>query len=176
MGRIPNGLSLLRAGLAPLLVMCVWKNELLASAWIVGIALVTDMLDGWWARRYQCQTAFGAMMDPLADKGFALALFFSLAMTHRLPLWVACLVLARDVCLALGSVFLWIHGKTMLPPTWMSKANTGIQGLLGLSCLCSWPLVLWLMPLLVATTLGSSFLYAYRGWRVFQVSSKDVTK
>ncbi len=76
---LPTWLTLLRIVMIPVLVLVfylpyTWTN--FASAAIFGLAAITDWLDGWIARRYQLESAFGAFLDPVADKLMvAVALF-----------------------------------------------------------------------------------------------------
>jgi len=75
----PTWLTLARIVMIPVLVLVFylpyrWTN--FAAAGVFILAAVTDWLDGWWARRYQQHSAFGAFLDPVADKMMvAVALF-----------------------------------------------------------------------------------------------------
>ncbi len=68
---IPNILTLLRVAAIPLLVAFCYLGTRYATLWATGLfllAAVTDWLDGWLARRSGQATAFGAFLDPVADK------------------------------------------------------------------------------------------------------------
>ena len=68
---IPNALTLMRIMLIPVLVVVFYlpfKNHLLVAAVIFAVAAITDWLDGYLARRLGQMTAFGAFLDPVADK------------------------------------------------------------------------------------------------------------
>ena len=60
------------------------------------IASATDALDGWLARRRSMVTAFGKLMDPLADKLLITAALVSLVALYRLDAWVAMVIIARE--------------------------------------------------------------------------------
>ena len=60
------------------------------------IASATDALDGWIARRRSMVTAFGKLMDPLADKLLITAALVSLVALYRLDAWVAMVIIARE--------------------------------------------------------------------------------
>ena len=63
-----------------------WTN--FASAAIFGLAAITDWLDGWIARRYQLESAFGAFLDPVADKLMVAVALFLIVQGHPTP-WMA---------------------------------------------------------------------------------------
>jgi CDP-diacylglycerol--glycerol-3-phosphate 3-phosphatidyltransferase len=64
---IPNLLSLLRLALVPVLVVAAWLNEDQLFLLLLGICLLSDMLDGYFARKLQQVTEFGARLDSWAD-------------------------------------------------------------------------------------------------------------
>src|SRR5690606_6708384 len=68
---LPTWLTLLRIVLIPVLVLTFylpWQWSNFATAAVFGLAAFTDWLDGWIARRWQLSSAFGAFLDPVADK------------------------------------------------------------------------------------------------------------
>ncbi len=77
---LPNILTLLRLAIAPLLPAAYWLAPRPAVDWIAlalfAIAMATDFLDGWLARRYRLESDFGRMLDPIADKAAVLAALF----------------------------------------------------------------------------------------------------
>ena len=103
---VANALSLLRVLLAALL----WFRPA-SWAWVtgvMGVAAVSDIADGWAARRFgpagapECRV--GAWLDPVCDKIFMLSLAAAVYVVHRPAWWLVALVLARDflVTLLLG--------------------------------------------------------------------------
>ena len=94
-----NVLTLVRVALIPVLVAVLLsalpKSDLLAAVVFV-IASATDALDGWLARRRSMVTAFGKLMDPLADKLLITAALVSLVALYRLDAWVAMVIIARE--------------------------------------------------------------------------------
>ena len=88
---IPTWLTLLRIVMIPVLVVVFylpyqWSN--FASAAIFALAAVTDWLDGWVARRYHLGSAFGAFLDPVADKLMVAVALFLIVQGHPTP-WMA---------------------------------------------------------------------------------------
>lgn len=161
---IPNGLSLLRIGLTPLLVFFIHNAMGPQAACVTAFALITDVADGWIARLYQCESKLGKILDPLADKIFSFALFVSLVIKGDLPFWLLGLLVARDVGLVIGGLLLWRRKREVLSAHWTSKLNTALQAGIGICCLLSWPFA-WMIPIMVGTTLVSSVIYALQGWK-----------
>ncbi|OPZ18927.1 MAG: CDP-diacylglycerol--glycerol-3-phosphate 3-phosphatidyltransferase [candidate division BRC1 bacterium ADurb.BinA364] len=92
----PNGLTLARlALLAPCIALHRAGHPIGASA-VFLIAMATDSVDGWLARRLNQRTAFGAYLDPVVDKIVVLAMFYELAWSGLIPMAAAHLFLARE--------------------------------------------------------------------------------
>ncbi|KAM4062239.1 CDP-alcohol phosphatidyltransferase domain-containing protein [Hirsutella rhossiliensis] len=140
---VPNILTLTRLAAAPGIGCLVLYD---ARAWAVGLfayAAITDVVDGWIARRWNCKTVVGTVLDPMADKALMTVLTACLAVTGDLPVWVATIILGRDVGLGIAAIYYrWISlppPKTFarywdfsLPsaevrPTTISKYNTFLQ-------------------------------------------------
>ncbi|KAB5570052.1 CDP-alcohol phosphatidyltransferase-domain-containing protein [Coniochaeta sp. 2T2.1] len=183
---IPNFLTVSRLIAAPFIGYCILHGH---HSWALGLfayAGVSDLLDGWIARRWNLGTVVGTIIDPLADKTLMTVLTVTLAMQGSLPVWLAVIILGRDVGLGISAVYYrWISlppPKTFarywdfsLPsaevrPTTISKYNTALQlGLMGLTTLA--PVVapldlgtsLMVMQYVVATTTiwsGASYIYS----------------
>jgi phosphatidylglycerophosphate synthase len=69
---------------------------------LIGIASLTDFLDGWLARRTQVVTRFGALLDPIADRLFVLGVVISFLLGGQFSLWQAVAVMFRDVMSVIG--------------------------------------------------------------------------
>jgi CDP-diacylglycerol--glycerol-3-phosphate 3-phosphatidyltransferase len=96
---VPNVLTVLRILLVPVLVVALLgasRNGDLLAAIVFVVASLTDLLDGWLARTRNAVTAFGKLMDPIADKLLIVAALVSLVSLHRLAAWVAMVIIARE--------------------------------------------------------------------------------
>ena len=97
----PNFLTGLRFVMIPLLVILLMLEQttLVAfMAWFVfALAAATDWLDGFLARKYNCETVFGKLMDPLADKLLVTAGLIMLIPLGRIPAWICLLIISREV-------------------------------------------------------------------------------
>ncbi|KAH6624965.1 hypothetical protein B0J18DRAFT_367263 [Chaetomium sp. MPI-SDFR-AT-0129] len=183
---LPNILTASRLLAAPFIGYCILHDYHAAALGLFAYAGVTDALDGWIARRWNLGTVVGTVIDPMADKTLMTVLTVALAVKGALPVWLAFIILGRDVGLAISAIYYrWISlppPKTLarywdfsLPsaevhPTQISKANTALQlGLMGLTTLA--PVIpgvdmtgaLGVMQYIVATTTvwsGASYIYS----------------
>ncbi|KAF5000412.1 hypothetical protein FGRMN_1743 [Fusarium graminum] len=140
---LPNILTFTRLAAAPVIGYLVLHDQ---HAWAVGLfayAGITDLLDGWIARKWDSKTVVGTVIDPMADKTLMTILTICLAVKGALPIWCAGIILGRDVGLAISAIYYrWISlppPKTFarywdfsLPsaevrPTTISKYNTFLQ-------------------------------------------------
>jgi CDP-diacylglycerol--glycerol-3-phosphate 3-phosphatidyltransferase len=102
---VPTILTLLRIALIPVLAIVFylpWKWTSLAAAGIFALASVTDWLDGWIARRYHQYSAFGAFLDPVADKLMVATALFLIVQGHPtawMALWAAVIV-GREIAVS----------------------------------------------------------------------------
>lgn len=96
----PNRLSILRICLVPLIVLMMYVNTphaYAAALFLFCAASLTDLLDGWLARRYKLVTNFGKFLDPVADKLLVLSTMIALSGAGQFPAWVCVVVLFREL-------------------------------------------------------------------------------
>jgi CDP-diacylglycerol--glycerol-3-phosphate 3-phosphatidyltransferase len=97
---LPNILTMLRIVMIPIFLFFLDRDtpkDGVIAALIFTAAAITDLLDGWLARRLQLVSVLGKLLDPLADKLIVMAsLVWSVPM-GRIPAWVVVLVLAREI-------------------------------------------------------------------------------
>jgi CDP-diacylglycerol--glycerol-3-phosphate 3-phosphatidyltransferase len=91
----PNTITVLRAGVVPVLLFApLFPGEAGSAviAWIFIVAAVSDLVDGWLARRGQMVTHIGKLLDPLADKLLVSTALIVLLAMGRIPLWALWMV------------------------------------------------------------------------------------
>lgn len=96
---LPNSLTLLRIFFVPLLVVLLLTKERNMDLWAVGVLLlaaVTDLLDGYLARKRGQVTRAGILLDPIADKLLTSAAFISLVELHLVPAWIVVIIVGRE--------------------------------------------------------------------------------
>ena len=125
---LPNKLTLARLGLTVLFVIAVYSGASIAftvGALLFGAASMTDYLDGWIARKRGLVTAFGQLMDPLADKVLMSAAFIVLLDKDHgtMPAWIVIIVLAREF-LVTGLRLVASSRGAILAADWLGKQKT----------------------------------------------------
>jgi cardiolipin synthase (CMP-forming) len=125
---LANWLTVLRIVLIPVFVLLlVYRRPGVALA-VFSLAALTDMLDGYVARRRGSQSRLGAFLDPMADKLLLTASFITLTQLRVLPVWITIVVISRDVILVVGALLIHMLGGRIHPrPTWAGKAATFSQ-------------------------------------------------
>jgi cardiolipin synthase len=166
---VPNLLSIARLVLIPVVA---W--QLAAEAYEIALPLflaaaLTDLADGFIARRFRLTSRLGALLDPVADKLTMLVTTLVLAWQSLVPLWLAAAIIARDVVIAAGALaYRRLLGKVDIAPTLLSKLNTVVEFAMLLATMAAaagWlPSSRWLEALFaftLATVLASGAQYVW---------------
>lgn len=125
----PNLLSILRIILAPAFLFLFLSEDALykkLSLVIFFIAIITDWVDGWHARKYGVVSKFGIFLDPLADKILTSAAFIGLYILGIMPLWMVLIIVVRDIFITLLRSYQEFNGQTV-KTTFIAKTKTFIQ-------------------------------------------------
>jgi cardiolipin synthase len=126
---IPNALTLTRLVLIAPFLVSIYQANYVYAFYTFLLAGFTDALDGWLARSFHWQSAFGSFVDPIADKLLIVSSFIALACIGCIPWWLVTLVFLRDITISVG-VLAWyklMQGKPDFQPTFLSKINTVLQ-------------------------------------------------
>jgi cardiolipin synthase (CMP-forming) len=125
---LANQLTLLRILSIPVFVALLVYRKPGAALIVFALAALTDLLDGYVARRQGIQSRLGAFLDPLADKLLLTASFATLTYLRVLPAWIMIVVISRDLILLLGALLIHMVGGRIYPrPTLFGKAATFFQ-------------------------------------------------
>jgi cardiolipin synthase len=136
MRHLPNAITLLRLALVPVIGALLHAGQHGVAFGLFVVSAVSDALDGQLARRWQVQSRFGAIADPIADKLTMVVVAVLLAAQQALPWWFVALLVARDVVIVGGALaFCWRVGQLEMAPTPLSKLNTVLQFVLLLAVL-----------------------------------------
>lgn len=120
----PNVLTLLRFLLIPVYLYVFFTGHEQSAFLIMLLAGLTDVLDGYIARKRNQVTELGSMLDPLADKLMLLAVIFSFLAAGWLPLVAVIAFVFRDAGMIVGSVLFRVRGKKTVPANVMGKLTT----------------------------------------------------
>jgi CDP-diacylglycerol--glycerol-3-phosphate 3-phosphatidyltransferase len=147
--QIPNALTIGRIVLIPVYVWLITTcdgGRSWPAAIVFGVAGVTDQVDGYLARRWQVESPFGKIADPLADRLMIDAAVILLVHADRLP-WLALLIPARDLVALAGTPILMGRGYEFRvnllgkAATWLLYASLGFVMVTHEST--SWPIVIF---------------------------------
>ena len=105
---------------------------IISAAMLFFFAAMTDLADGYVAKRFNAITPLGAVLDPIADKLLMDSLFLTLAFDAHLPAWIALLVIGRDLLMVAGTLALrLLAGRFRVQPLLVGKLSTFFQIVLG---------------------------------------------
>lgn len=125
---IPNILSLFRIFLIPpfLIVYLTQDNQpyFIISALILLVSGITDVLDGFIARRYKMTSELGKILDPVADKMTQIAILAALVIKHPKLLWLVAIYLAKELAMLIGGLIILRKNIPMASSKWFGKIGT----------------------------------------------------
>jgi cardiolipin synthase len=125
---IPNAISIMRILLIAPIILLFVNDEF---GWALGlfvIAGLSDGVDGYIAKKYDWDTRLGAFLDPAGDKLLVAWSFGTLAFLGHVPVWMAVIVISRDVIIVAGSfIYHYLVHRLEGDPTVISKLNTGLE-------------------------------------------------
>jgi CDP-diacylglycerol--glycerol-3-phosphate 3-phosphatidyltransferase len=126
---LPNSLTLLRIFFVPLLVVLLLTKEPNMDLWAVGVfllAAITDLLDGYLARRRAQVSRVGILLDPIADKLLTSAAFISLVELQQIPAWIVVIIIGREFAVSGLRSIASAEGFTM-PASDLGKTKMVLQ-------------------------------------------------
>ena len=188
---VPTILTLLRILLIPVLVLVFylpWKWTNFAAAFVFLLASVTDWLDGWIARRYDQSSAFGAFLDPVADKLMVAVALLLIVQKHPTPwmaLWAA-VIIGREIAVsALREWMAELGQRARVKVAAIGKIKTIVQ-MVALTILLyfvpeklgdkpSIPFVIgdWMLAAAALLTLWSGLAYLHAAWPTLREDSRN---
>ena len=136
--QIPNAITVVRILLVVPIAVLLWRGDYRTALVVMIIAGLSDALDGALARGFKWTTPLGAFLDPIADKLLVIVLFVVFTIQTFIPLWLALIVVTRDVVILGGAAaYRVLYHEIEVKPTFVSKANTAMQ-LITLSLFFLW--------------------------------------
>ena len=121
---IPNILTIIRFILIPFIFTSVVNEDFLATIIIFTISAITDILDGYIARKYNYITDIGKLIDPLADKLTQMSLLLSLAILKILPWWIFAIVFIKEGVMIISASLMYKKEDVVVYSKWYGKLAT----------------------------------------------------
>lgn len=120
---IPNLLTIARFLLIPIIILFAVQDNYIMAIVFLTISGLTDILDGFIARKYNLITDFGKLIDPLADKLTQVSILTVLVIKDIIPFWILAIVLLKEFLMVSGASFL--YGKELVVSSkWYGKLAT----------------------------------------------------
>ena len=136
---VPNILTIIRFILIPFIVYYITKEQYILSFIFLTISGLTDILDGFIARKFNFITNFGKLVDPLADKLTQIAILATLVILKIIPSWILFIVVLKEAIMIAGASFL--YGKELVVSSkWFGKLATV---LFYIAIVCSFGIKYW---------------------------------
>lgn len=148
---LPNALTLFRILLIPAFVWVYFTPNPMLALCLYILASLTDLLDGFLARKLNQITNFGKLADPLADKLMLMALLVCLAITGQVPWWVMILIAVKELYMMAGSLYMLKH-KIVVSSNGYGKTATFLF-IVALALVFPWH------PANMLSTMGTILLY-----------------
>ena len=133
---IPNLLTMARIVMIPLFLWLLDEDTPRAGFWaalVFTLAALTDLVDGWLARKMNVVSVLGKLLDPLADKLIVMACLVWMVPMGRIPAWVVVLLLGRDIAVT-GLRSVAASEGVVIAAGEEGKAKTALQ-MIGIICL-----------------------------------------
>lgn len=177
---IPNMLTILRFILIPFIFVSVIKRNYLVTIILFTISAITDILDGFIARKYNYISDIGKLIDPLADKLTQLFLLLALTILGILPFWIFLIVFIKECTMVISASVLYKKDDVVVYSKWYGKMATTLFYLAIISSLVinqfkinlSFKLDLYLYYLAILATIFSLIMYSLQ----FQVNKRILNK
>lgn len=125
LAQVPNILTAARFVAVPMFVVAFIQDWRGVALTLFATAGITDLVDGYIARKYDVRTRLGAMLDPIADKLLMAATFLCLALSGAVPWEFVILMLVKDAYILAGvGLFTYLKYPFTYSAVWWSKATT----------------------------------------------------
>ena len=122
---VPNILTMCRFVLIPFIFGSIVNNQYVAAFVFLTLSGITDILDGFIARKFNLITNFGKLIDPLADKATQISTLIALLFAGIIPDWILIVVFIKETIMIAGASFLY-GKKLVVSSRWYGKLATVI--------------------------------------------------
>lgn len=123
MKHIPNIITCIRLCLIPVFCYFLWNNNDLVAGIVFIIAALSDVVDGYLARKLNAISNFGKLADPFADKIMQISAIILLFLLGRLKAWIMIVLFAKDFILMLGGLLYKLIYNITVSSRWFGKIS-----------------------------------------------------
>lgn len=166
---IPNILTLVRFGLIGVFIYIFYnpyiQYNIRWAIFVFVLAGLTDILDGYIARKYNMVTKWGKLMDPLADKLMLITVLICLYTKNFVPGIVIFIVLIKELLMILGAAFLYKNRNVVVQSNFYGKAASAAFYVAIIALVFNLPYANILLAAAIFSTLLALFQYASLNFR-----------
>lgn len=126
---ISNSFSFLRLLLAIPIAYCIYVDNYILLFVLIFLAVITDFLDGFFARKLDQITELGKILDPLADKSVIIIGTIAIILKGLIPSWLSFAIITRDLLILLGGIWFKNKYKKTLTANMLGKITVNVVGL-----------------------------------------------
>lgn len=170
---LANKITIARILLIPFFIAFILYSKLSLALIVFLIAVISDAVDGYIARKWRQKTKSGAMLDPIADKILIISAFVCLIFVKdlpyavRFPPYVPIIVISRDALILLGTVIIYmLKGDIEIKPSPLGKITTFLQMLTVIFILTRLKYSGLVWNIMIVVTVISGFEYILIGSRI----------
>lgn len=121
---LPNLLTIFRIMIAPFFGYLLYEERYVAAVILFLIAGLTDILDGFIARKFNMITSFGKIADPIADKMMVIIGLGVLTAQGLIPFYIVGIILAKELIMGIGGLYIYTNKKLVVSASWYGKLST----------------------------------------------------
>uniref|UniRef100_A0A7C4XAU8 CDP-alcohol phosphatidyltransferase family protein n=1 Tax=candidate division WOR-3 bacterium TaxID=2052148 RepID=A0A7C4XAU8_UNCW3 len=125
---IANIITISRLVFLPFIILFLIKNKRIEAFIFMVIALFSDAIDGYLARKFHQETELGKLLDPLCDKISLLVILITLLLINAIPAWAVIVIIIRDILIILGSFILFRRRAVIYKSNILGKATGFLFG------------------------------------------------
>ena len=155
---VPNILTILRLIAVPVMALLMISGKLTEGLIVFAAAELTDILDGYIARKYNFITNLGKLADPFADKAIQLTALLLLARGGRLPYYFFFILIAKEAAMIIGSLF-FLRKEIVVSSNWGGKAAAAVLFAGIVLAFLNIPAAVYIMWAGTAISIAASFVY-----------------
>ena len=177
---VPNILSLLRLAMVPVFAVIFFQPLPQARYWaalVYALAFLTDIADGYIARRFNQITRLGRILAPLADKLMTFTVIICIAAAGSIPVWAVVVFFLKEAAMGLGAMSMLHKIDDVMPSNWLGKGSTGVFFVV-CAALVLFPSIPhnWATGMISVALLLTVFAFLYYLWLYLSVVGKKKTK
>ncbi len=164
---LPNIITIFRIILIPVFLAVFYsqmENRILYAGLIFVVAGVSDVLDGYIARRFNLTSKLGALLDPFADKLMSFTVLITFTSIGLIPIWILIPMLIKEVTMIAGASILYFrHKEAVIPANKYGKIATFSLYAAVLSIVFKVPMTLSFILLIITVVLNLIAFVNYLG-------------